>query len=300
MHLLTADRPPTPAIHPRRTHSTPRKLLASTRVDPKQFRSPQAEQPALPRRQQWTLRQNPIGPKMSWSASVSDRASRRHGMYRRWLSLGWIASIRLRRTAHTAPANVSAHPARPRQTKRNRFQSPAIIHTRSYRCRGRARRLATNDFAARPLVKRFALQRGQRSGSAIRPRPRIDARPQSRPAMGRPGPSLIHRPLGKPTLLANAAPPPTRSRSASRRRRRRRHQPPTIRRTTSSLGPRRPQPPALHLSSAVGLWEGPSQLRQRIAILLDEQLTVLRNCSRRWRIAAGCFRSWRRNSYCRW
>jgi beta-lactamase regulating signal transducer with metallopeptidase domain len=44
--------------------------------------------------------------------------------------------------------------------------------------------------------------------------------------------------------------------------------------------------PAMHLSSAVGLWEGPSQLRQRIAILLDERLTVLRNCSRRWRIAS--------------
>jgi beta-lactamase regulating signal transducer with metallopeptidase domain len=44
--------------------------------------------------------------------------------------------------------------------------------------------------------------------------------------------------------------------------------------------------PALHLSSAVGLWEGPSQLRQRIAILLDEQLTVIRNCSRRWRVTA--------------
>ena len=44
--------------------------------------------------------------------------------------------------------------------------------------------------------------------------------------------------------------------------------------------------PALHLSSAVGLWEGPSQLRQRIAILLNERFMVLRNCSRRWRIAA--------------
>src|SRR4029078_7175339 len=46
-------------------------------------------------------------------------------------------------------------------------------------------------------------------------------------------------------------------------------------------------PPAMHLSSPRGLWEGPSQLRQRIAILLNEQFTVLRNCSRRWRVAAG-------------
>ncbi len=43
---------------------------------------------------------------------------------------------------------------------------------------------------------------------------------------------------------------------------------------------------ALHLSSAVGLWERPSQLRQRIAILLNDRITVLRKCSRRWRIAA--------------
>lgn len=38
--------------------------------------------------------------------------------------------------------------------------------------------------------------------------------------------------------------------------------------------------PALHLSSAVGLWEGPSQLRERIALLLNERLTITRHCSR--------------------
>lgn len=40
------------------------------------------------------------------------------------------------------------------------------------------------------------------------------------------------------------------------------------------------------LSSAVGLWENPSQLRQRIAILLDESVVLLRKCSRRWRLAS--------------
>jgi len=44
--------------------------------------------------------------------------------------------------------------------------------------------------------------------------------------------------------------------------------------------------PAVRLSSAVGLWEGPSQLRRRIAVLLDERLNTLRNCSRRWRVAS--------------
>lgn len=44
--------------------------------------------------------------------------------------------------------------------------------------------------------------------------------------------------------------------------------------------------PAVRLSSAVGLWEGPSQLRQRIALLIDERFTVLRNCPRRWQLAA--------------
>src|SRR5262249_9137127 len=44
--------------------------------------------------------------------------------------------------------------------------------------------------------------------------------------------------------------------------------------------------PTMRLSSAVGLWEGRAQLRRRIAILLDERLTVLRNCSSRLKFAA--------------
>src|SRR4051812_22009752 len=44
--------------------------------------------------------------------------------------------------------------------------------------------------------------------------------------------------------------------------------------------------PVMQLSSAVGLWEGPSQLRQRITILLNEQLTVLRESTRPWRLAS--------------
>lgn len=41
------------------------------------------------------------------------------------------------------------------------------------------------------------------------------------------------------------------------------------------------------LAGAVGLWETRSQLTRRIATLLDERLTVLRGCSRRWRWACG-------------
>ncbi len=40
------------------------------------------------------------------------------------------------------------------------------------------------------------------------------------------------------------------------------------------------------LASSVGLWESPSQLRRRVAILLDEKLTVWRECSRRWRVGS--------------
>ncbi len=40
---------------------------------------------------------------------------------------------------------------------------------------------------------------------------------------------------------------------------------------------------AMRLSTAVGLWEGPSQLRQRIALLIDERFMVLQTCSRIWR-----------------
>lgn len=37
------------------------------------------------------------------------------------------------------------------------------------------------------------------------------------------------------------------------------------------------------LAGAVGLWEGPSQLKRRIAVLLNEKFNVMRSCSRRWR-----------------
>jgi beta-lactamase regulating signal transducer with metallopeptidase domain len=40
------------------------------------------------------------------------------------------------------------------------------------------------------------------------------------------------------------------------------------------------------LASSVGLWERPSQLTKRIALLLDDKLTILRNCSRSWRIGS--------------
>jgi len=49
---------------------------------------------------------------------------------------------------------------------------------------------------------------------------------------------------------------------------------------------RMPARSAVHLSAAVGLWEGPSQLRQRIALLLNEHLYVLRECSLRSRLAS--------------
>jgi hypothetical protein len=44
--------------------------------------------------------------------------------------------------------------------------------------------------------------------------------------------------------------------------------------------------PVIRVTPAVGLWEGPSQLRQRIAMLVDDRFTVLRTCSRRWQLTA--------------
>ena len=41
------------------------------------------------------------------------------------------------------------------------------------------------------------------------------------------------------------------------------------------------------IAAAVGLWESPSQLKRRLAILLDQQLNILRECSRRWKLATG-------------
>lgn len=43
---------------------------------------------------------------------------------------------------------------------------------------------------------------------------------------------------------------------------------------------------APRLASSVGLWESPSQLRRRVAVLLDEKLTILRACSRGWRVGS--------------
>ncbi|WP_428303563.1 carboxypeptidase regulatory-like domain-containing protein [Lacipirellula sp.] len=43
------------------------------------------------------------------------------------------------------------------------------------------------------------------------------------------------------------------------------------------------------LAGAVGLWEGPSQLKRRIAVLLNEKFSVMRSCSRRWKtVSVGC------------
>jgi len=40
------------------------------------------------------------------------------------------------------------------------------------------------------------------------------------------------------------------------------------------------------LASSVGLWETPSQLKRRISLLLNKQLTLLQSCSRGWRIGS--------------
>ena len=51
----------------------------------------------------------------------------------------------------------------------------------------------------------------------------------------------------------------------------------------SSPGPAKlPAHPAMHLSAAVGLWESPSQLRQRIVAAIDDAFHNSRNCSRGW------------------
>jgi len=40
---------------------------------------------------------------------------------------------------------------------------------------------------------------------------------------------------------------------------------------------------APRLAGAVGLWEGPSQLKRRVALLLNDKFSVMRTCSRKWR-----------------
>lgn len=44
--------------------------------------------------------------------------------------------------------------------------------------------------------------------------------------------------------------------------------------------------PTPRIAASVGLWESPSQLKRRVAVLLDKKLTLLRTCTRRWRVGA--------------
>ena len=53
----------------------------------------------------------------------------------------------------------------------------------------------------------------------------------------------------------------------------------------AAVGPRGRAP---RLAGAVGLWEGPSQLKMRVAALLDDKFMMFRECSLRWRVGSAC------------
>ena len=106
VHLLAAERPLT--AQPLREEpmqvadSTARPSLSQSttilRTDP----------PALPPQSAVELPTKANSPNFSWTALLAIAHLVGMGCIVGWLALGWMASVRLRRTAHTAPANISA------------------------------------------------------------------------------------------------------------------------------------------------------------------------------------------------
>ena len=258
-------------------------LVAATRSDTKAIPfSERSHRAVLPTNCQMKTYRNRSQPKMSWSALLATAHLAGMACIVAWLALGWVASLRLRRTAQPAPANVSAilnelasldslgssasqlftHDRidvavalgvwRPMILLPDRWTKQPIATTAASRIwRTNRRTSSTTICNGSPLARvLFVALWANPLFWLTKRRLRLDQEALADAAAA----EITSRQQYAEQLVAWA-------RDARSR-------------------------PALHLSSAVGLWEGPSQLRQRIAILLDEQLTVLRNCSRRWRLAS--------------
>ena len=107
VHLLAADRPPMPAESLR---EEPTEVLDH-------FARPDLSQSNTVRRAEQPVLAPPTGsdrspkanqPKMSWSALFAIGHLTGMGCIVVWLALGWISSLRLRRSAKAAPASVCA------------------------------------------------------------------------------------------------------------------------------------------------------------------------------------------------
>ena len=278
VHLFTADQPPTPAESVREEPMDPqdsRPYLSQAnpilRAEQSSTISPSSDR-FLPK---------PTKPKMGWAASLAAAHLAGIACLLFWLALGWIASARLRQTAQPAPASVSAilnELAKPANPASNRLR--LLTHDRID--------VAVALGVWQPMILLPARWTNTQSHDHLRSVLAHEsthilnhdlqwvalARVLLIPLWANPLFWLTKRRLRlDQEALADATAAEITSRQQYA------EQLVAWARDTRSR-------PALHLSSAVGLWESPSQLRQRITILLDDQLTVLRNCSRRWRLAS--------------
>jgi beta-lactamase regulating signal transducer with metallopeptidase domain/protocatechuate 3,4-dioxygenase beta subunit len=280
VHLLAAERP---AARLESVYEEPMSHADSI-VHPELSQANPAPHTALPPLAVPTADETsakPIAPKINWPASLAIAHLLGVGGITIWLALGWVASLRLRRTALPAPASIRTildqlatldvlGSNRPQLVTHDRVDvavalgvwSPMILLPSRWAATQSPDRLqAVLAHEATHVLNRdlqwVALVRALFVPLWANPlfwlakrRLRLDQEALADAAAA----EITSRQQYAEQLVAWA-------RDARSR-------------------------PALHLSSAVGLWEGPSQLRQRIAILLDEKLTVLRDCSGRWRIAS--------------
>lgn len=280
VHLLAADRPAVLAQPPREEPMAVSEAVA--RPDPTQsnpVRRPASPTLDTPTADEDLAKSNT--PKMSWPTLLAIAHAIGMGCIVIWLTLGWIASVRLRRTVHVAPPNVSAI-----------MDELASLNSRT----SKPLQLFTHDRidvavalgVRRPMIllpNRWTSNQSHDRLQAVLAHEATHvlncdlqwvalARTLFVALWANPLFWLTKRRLRlDQEALADAAAAEVTSRQQYA------EQLVAWARDARSR-------PALHLSSTVGLWEGPSQLRQRIAILLNDRLTIMRNCSWRWRVAS--------------
>jgi beta-lactamase regulating signal transducer with metallopeptidase domain/tetratricopeptide (TPR) repeat protein/protocatechuate 3,4-dioxygenase beta subunit len=280
VHLLTADRP-TKSAEPIREE--PMAVSdAAERPDLTQSKTIQrGAAPVLAPQTADEVVTKPNASKTSWAASLAIAHLVGMGCIVVWLALGWLASIRLRRAAQAAPAHVCAI-----------LDELATLNSP----RAERLRLFTHDridvAVALGVWRPMIMLPTRWTSSQSQDRLRAVLAHESTHVLNH---DLQWVALARILFIALWANPLF----LLAKRRLRLDQEALADAAAAEITSRRQyaeqlvdwardvrRRPAMHLSSAVGLWEGPSQLRQRIAILLDEKLTILRSCSRRWQVAA--------------
>jgi beta-lactamase regulating signal transducer with metallopeptidase domain len=277
VHLLAADRPPTPAESVREEPMDPRDSRPYlSEANPVR----RAEQPALIPQAADEPPTKAVEPKMSWAASLAIAHVAGMACIAFWLALGWAASVRLRKTAQTAPANVSAILSE-LASRKSRTSKPLQLFTHD------RIDVAVALGVWQPMIllpDRWANSQSHDRLQAVLAHEATHvlnydlqwvalARILFVALWANPLFWLAKRRLRlDQEALADAAAAEITSRQQYAEQ---------LVAWARDIRSR----PALRPYSAVGLWEGPSQLRQRIALLLDERLTIMHQLSRKWQLA---------------